>query len=475
MKNHFMNKNWVAKLIAILMVVTLFVPVFGTAEELGEMDLFDPEIYAGETAVEAPEAPAEPTVEEAPSIEETPAAEDAPVEQAVAAPELVPMSALSIALTQKSAKAEMNVGDTIQIVVNEGETGTFVSKKAKIAIVDGNGLVTALAKGSAKIEFKPEGGKKRTLSIKVNDPYECKGISIAEGKTLTLNVGSAYQLTAILAPTTAQTTLTWSSGKTKVAVVDGNGMVTGLAEGKAKITVKTANKKKAKITVQVVDPYKPTGVKLLDGQGTELTVGEQLQLGAELVPSTAISNLIWQSSKPKVATVDEYGLVTAVGKGKAKITVTTVKNKKAKATFTVTVNGGVVDLTPLICKDIEYAKASIGGSWKRVSNNSPDPTVGYRNKKMGIYFGVAGEDGAPELVYEIDIENSNEYSVLGISKGMTIDAARQILLGQGWGEEDFSGDQYRCWNGDSSIIIRLDGSNIVVSIYADFREWLPWY
>ena len=64
---------------------------------------------------------------------------------------------------------------------------------------------------------------------------------------------------------------------------------------------------------------------------------------------------------------------------------------------------------------------------------------------------------------------------IDISKGMAIGTARQILLGSGWYDEELDGDWYECWNGDSEIIIRLDGSNRVVNIFADLREWLPSY
>ena len=48
--------------------------------------------------------------------------------------------------------------------------------------------------------------------------------------------------------------------------------------------------------------------------------------------------LEWKSSNPKVATVDEKGVITGVSKGSAKITVTASGGSKAKATINVTVN-----------------------------------------------------------------------------------------------------------------------------------------
>ena len=49
------------------------------------------------------------------------------------------------------------------------------------------------------------------------------------------------------------TTYTWLTSKARVAVVDGNGLVTALQKGTAKITVRTANKKKATVKIKVIN------------------------------------------------------------------------------------------------------------------------------------------------------------------------------------------------------------------------------
>ncbi len=213
-------------------------------------------------------------------------------------------------------------------------TGYKSSKPAAVSI-DGNGVLTCNAEGKAKITVTTNNRRKKaTLTIKVVDPYKPTGIAIAQGKSVTLLVGQTLQLGVGLAPQSAQTTLTWTSNKPKVATVDPNGLVTPQGEGKAKITVRTHNKKKATITVRVVDPNKPLGVAIAQGKAVTMRVGETLQLSAALAPATARSALTWKANKPKIATVDGSGLVTAQKKGKAKITVTTYNKKKA----TITVN-----------------------------------------------------------------------------------------------------------------------------------------
>ena len=328
--------------LSLAIILAMLLSTAGLAEEMGEVDLYAPEIYDGESAVEAPAAEAEATEAQVEAVDvpmaaEAPAvAEAAPAESAVAEPEPVPAAAVqTVALTDRKASAQMNVEETLQIAVNAGEAGTFTSKSPKLAAVDASGLVTALAKGTAKIEFKPEGGKKRTLSVKILNPYEPAGVSIAQGGAITMNVGDALQLDATLSPETARTTLTWKTARAKVAAVDASGVVTALSEGKAKLTVTTSNRKKATVTVTVLDPYKPAGVSIGQGDAITMNVGDALQLDAALSPETARTVLTWKSAKAKVASVDANGVVTALSEGKAKLTVTTSNRKKATVTVTV--------------------------------------------------------------------------------------------------------------------------------------------
>ena len=65
-----------------------------------------------------------------------------------------------------------------------------------------------------------------------------------------------------------------------------------------------------------------------------LAKGKKLKLKATLPDGTA-SALTWSSSKPKVASVDQKGIVTAIKPGTAVITVRTYNGKAASVTITV--------------------------------------------------------------------------------------------------------------------------------------------
>ena len=81
--------------------------------------------------------------------------------------------------------------------------------------------------------------------------------------------------------------------------------------------------------------YVPSGVTL-DPAEIGMDVGEEKTIVATVAPDTALNKTVtWASDNEAVATVDENGNVTAVGKGNAIITATTFNGKTAQCTVSV--------------------------------------------------------------------------------------------------------------------------------------------
>ena len=129
----------------------------------------------------------------------------------------------------------------------------------------------------------------------------------------------------------------WSSSNNRVAKVNDDGVVTGIAQGTVTITIKSSSglvKTKAKVTVV----QSPTGITLdknkvaLDMSGTKTT-----KLNATIQPSNANRNtgITWNSSNTGVATVDQSGNVTAKANGTTTITATTQNGYTAQCSITV--------------------------------------------------------------------------------------------------------------------------------------------
>ena len=89
-------------------------------------------------------------------------------------------------------------------------------------------------------------------------------------------------------------------------------------------------------------------VELNESQIT-LDSADNYQLSAYIYPSTASNkNVVWESSDPSVATVDDNGMVTALKKGTAKITVKAMDGSNVSASCTVTVKN-----TTYVCDTVD--------------------------------------------------------------------------------------------------------------------------
>ena len=245
------------------------------------------------------------------------------------APPIVTGLALS-----EAGPLSLTKGQTLQLTcgiipANATTKLTWKSSRPKCVRVDQNGLVSAVGNGVSTITVTASNGVKASVKVDSVDPTIARSVAIDAAKTVYVNVGETLQLGATVTPASAASALTWKSSKPKYAVVDGNGLVSGLIKGTAKITVTTANRKKASVTVKVVDPNEPQAVSLAQAGPVTLHVGETFQLTPVLAPTTAKSAFTWKSSRPKNAAVDGNGVVTALKKGTAKITVKTWNRKQA--------------------------------------------------------------------------------------------------------------------------------------------------
>ena len=216
------------------------------------------------------------------------------------------------------------------------KTVTWASSNDSIASVSG-GIVTARAVGTATIGVKTtDGAKTATCTVTVKKPVPIKNLSkTGSNGTVTVNLGEQLQLSADFATAKGWTLKSVKSSKVKVANVDNNGLVTAYTAGTTTITVTTKNKKKAKVTIKVVDPTVPTAVALNKSGTLKLKVGDTLKLEAAVLPLTATTTYAWKSSNAKVAAVDSNGNVRCLKKGSATIAVRTANGKTAKVKIKV--------------------------------------------------------------------------------------------------------------------------------------------
>ena len=113
----------------------------------------------------------------------------------------------------------------------------------------------------------------------------------------------------------------WTSSDETVAIVDQNGKITALAEGQATITATLKENSNISASCQVnVIPLQP-GIRLQETY-SELNVGQTVLLEPRYVLlEDVMDTLTFTSWDESVATVDQNGLITAIGPGAATIVI----------------------------------------------------------------------------------------------------------------------------------------------------------
>ncbi len=199
------------------------------------------------------------------------------------------------------------------------------SSDRSVATVDKAGTVHGLRPGTATVTATAE-GKSGTCAVTV----KAKAVNVTEvtlDKTeLTLTEGETETLTATVRPDNADNRkVTWSSDKTDVATVGGDGRVTAVKAGEAVVTVTTEDGGKT-ATCKVTVKAKVVPVTGVDVKPWSVTIGANgtTKLTCTVAPSNATNrNVRWESDNPSVATVDSDGNVRAVSAGVAKVSAVT--------------------------------------------------------------------------------------------------------------------------------------------------------
>ncbi len=212
---------------------------------------------------------------------------------------------------------------------NAEYTLTWSISDNSIATVYQNGMITGKSVGYADLKVKADNGIYAMCRVSVYRPTPS---SVSMKSSLAMNVGDTYTLSPTVYPSNSQCTLTWTSSNTNVATVSSSGKVTAKSPGTTNVTVKTDNGKTATCNV-TVSAKSVTSVSISSTLSME--VGDTYTLTPTVTPSDAETSFTWSSDKSSVATVSQYGVVTAKGAGTANITVKTDNGKTATCKVTV--------------------------------------------------------------------------------------------------------------------------------------------
>lgn len=165
-----------------------------------------------------------------------------------------------------------------------------------------------------------------TEQLKMLQPIPAELITLSAGN-LEMNVAQTDGLNVAVYPETATLgrVIVWQSSNPAVAVVDDNGVITGIGPGVATIQATTLNGNLSATCLVKVKAIPMTGIELnLGGLSLEKAGTFQLEVFYTPENTTDIRDVVWVSTDSNVAEVSPSGLVTATGMGSATITAQTV-------------------------------------------------------------------------------------------------------------------------------------------------------
>ncbi len=362
------------------------------------------------------------------------------------------------------------------------------SDDPSIASVDALGTVTGVAEGTATVTVKTaDGGKTAACEVIVTAPIHVTGVSLSSSK-MSIAKGSAAFLAATVSPDNAtDKSVTWQSSDPAVAAVDASGMVTGVSEGTATITVKSKDgAKTAQCQVTVTPGVPVTGVKIEPEEMT-LAFGASGTLTAVISPANATNQAVsWTSSDLAVAKVGLTGIVTGLSAGTATITATTVDGgKTAVCAVTVDppvpVSGVTLDKATLTLVagqspfDQETLKATVkpdDAADKEVTWSTSDFEVAsvydgvVKGKKKGTAdITVRTKDGAKTAVCRVTVIDPVHVTGISLDPALALYAGTSRTLTPVFTPADAT-NKLVIWSSSDEGIVKVNSYGVVTAVSA---------
>ena len=225
-----------------------------------------------------------------------------------------------------------SIGDTIQLIATAFDMGdrevpgaelTWTSEDPTVATVNNQGVVTAQMNGQTLVTVT---WKDVYASVTVTVEQQAHRIFAAPQTVHFAAAGETKELFALAIDANDKeipgAELTWTSEDPTVATVDDQGVVTARMEGVTRVTV-TSGDRSAHVMVIVGTPttlvVSTKSVRLTAIGETFYAIAMVLDAYNQRIPG---AELAWASKDPTVATVDDYGEITAQMNGQTIVTVT---------------------------------------------------------------------------------------------------------------------------------------------------------
>ena len=227
-----------------------------------------------------------------------------------------------------------SVAVTPENVSNQDKKVTLESSDVGVVKIAGM-QVTALQPGECELTITSVQNPEVTEQFHVLVTQPARRIQITS-PAKTVSVGGTLQLDTVFTPDNATIQdAVWTSKNEKVAVVDENGVVTGVARGNVTIEATAADGSGARAQIALTVNQGVTGITISEDSVRVAAGRRSAQLHVTVLPSNANNRrVVWSSSDESVATV-RNGTVTGVKAGDCYVTCTSESDPDVSATIPV--------------------------------------------------------------------------------------------------------------------------------------------
>lgn len=377
-----------------------------------------------------------------------------------------------------------------RVVIAEGKTftltyGFFAGKKADVSwtssdesvVTVNNGKLSAISQGNAEITLSAEGFEPCAVKVTVVQSHNNAQNNKNSHDTRMIYCGESEELNSlfsqIMDPIFASDRF-WYSSAPAVATVTNEGKVYAHSRGTATVTCLMPDGSKNTVLVTVTEkPAEFTAFVPAD----ECIVGETTGVRTRMYPSSSAESVTWESNDESVATVDENGVITAVGQGKCTIQAATSSGLKSSFEIKCVIPAVSLSLDREV-RDVYQGKefnltASVTpeDSDQEINWRSSDPSVASVNSKgkvTGKSFGsaviYAETAGGLHAECRVNVITRAKELRLG-TKNLKINCGTQYKLNPIVRPSYTPETTDQCsWNSTNEKVATVDGNGLVTAV-----------
>ena len=328
-------------------------------------------------------------------------------------------ASLTAKLQPEGATAKLNWKSSDESVVRVASTGDTAAS------------LTAVNAGTAEVTVTTSDGKYSAtckVTVAAGGADASNPQVVFAQSSLSLTVGQAQNIKLSVTPTSADVgEVTFSSSSNAISVQDGYSatdvIVTAKSAGQATLTATTSSGLTASCTITVKEEGISTASVKMSANPLVLNPGEEAQLQYKVEPSN--TEIVWTSSNPRIADVDENGYITTINS----------LDQTTDVTITMAIKDGSVSSQTTVTVVGTSGSQSSGNTGSQ--NNQSNSQSNQGNNQQQADLGLSASDAS------IDINSSVE---LDIRIGMS---ANDVTI--------------TCSSSDSSVV-QVDNNGIATGV-----------